>query len=180
MKEHILLIPEELKVNFTKVVDGEEFLDDAETSHCAFPAIFVFLRRKDTLEKTDDQLVAELTSAQFLKQLLTPDRDLNTALHELVSFKKFKVIEDLKQAVDDKNLMPTLVEEAVEQLKYLRKYHFKFTRDTLDRIYSKFDYLYEDFDDFFDSTVLNQMVMDEFRTELENITNIVMENFESS
>ena len=81
-----------------------------------------------------------------IKELYFPDRELETSLHRLFSKKKFPLLNEIKEYLENE---PLEYEHTENRFKYIYEYHFKFKISDLNSIYSNFEYLFNDseFDD---------------------------------
>ena len=93
---------------------------------------------------TDEDLHAKVF--ENIKELYFPDRELETSLHRLFSKKKFPLLNEIKEYLENE---PLEYEHTENRFKYIYEYHFKFKISDLNSIYSNFEYLFNDseFDD---------------------------------
>lgn len=82
-----------------------------------------------------------------IKELYFPDRELETSLHRLFSKKKFSLLNEIKEYLE--NNQPLENEHTENCFAYIYEYHFKFKISDLNSIYSNFEFLFDDseFDD---------------------------------
>ena len=143
-------IPKEIKDKFRSTVENPDAFK--EQTNLPIPKLTAFLNEKLSGEEiSDEQLKGELKNDEnnLLKQVYYPDRYLNTPLHKLFAERKFQVLKEIKDDLENGKLKIS-EEEVVKQFDYIYEYHFEFDKNDLLRIYAEFDYLfdfeYENFD----------------------------------
>jgi len=123
-------LPEEILENF-KLVVNENKLEECENNAYSKLSSYLMTGRWD-----------ETVIFENVNQIYFPDRELKTPLHRLFALKKFEILHKLhKKELESKSKN---YDKVLTQLEYIYDYHFKYSKDDLESVYTEFDYLFND------------------------------------
>ena len=168
-----------MRKNFEDVLQGIEV--EEKPLNSAYPELTNYIRSLDKKpEIKDDYLFNHIK--ENIDQILLPDRELRTPLHQLFSKKKFEILQNINQYLTSLlNLDPTALDNCINktysQFEYIHKYHYKIEKNLLTRVYVEFDYLFVDVD-FFQLDEKTEKTMNYFSDELRKIADKIITNFD--